>query len=285
MSVVALRTARSPATEEHEGIFGEVLQREGDEEARIKESRVCLADLSFGRVLTSPRLRARETARLAGFPDADVDPDLAEWDYGDYEGITSPEIRRLRAEQGLGGQAAWDIWRDGCPGGESPEDVSARLDALIKDIRDKYHGPHLEDPDNNEVGDVLVFDGPSGGYRPDPGADWHLMVGDESALPAIAASLAAVPPGRPVVVRLLCDDASHELPLETPGDLDLVWLHRVGAAAPEELLLDALRGLDAPTGRVHAFVHGEASSVRAVRRHLLVEREIPREALSVSGYW
>ena len=67
-------------------------------------------------------------------------------------------------------------------------------------------------------GDLLVLEGPSGGYRPDPEADWHLMVGDESALPAIAASLETVPAGVPAVVRLLCDGPDHELELACRGD-------------------------------------------------------------------
>ena len=66
-------------------------------------------------------------------------------------------------------------------------------------------------------GDVLVFEGPSGGYRPDPEADWHLMIGDESALPAIAASLEAVPAGSLAVVRIVCDGPDHELELTSPG--------------------------------------------------------------------
>ncbi|WP_182523665.1 siderophore-interacting protein [Nocardioides dongkuii] len=134
-------------------------------------------------------------------------------------------------------------------------------------------------------GDVLVLEGPAGGYLPDPEADWHLMVGDESALPAIAASLSAVPAGVPVVVRLVCDDAAHELPLETPGDLDLLWLHRAGAPDPGGLILSSLRALDVPPGRVHAFVHGEADEIREVRRHLIAERGIDRSAMSCSPYW
>ncbi|KAF1851665.1 phosphoglycerate mutase family protein, partial [Cucurbitaria berberidis CBS 394.84] len=62
---------------------------------------------------------------------------IREWDYGNYEGKITPDIRRERAARGL--SADWDIWRDGCEGGESPEDVSARLDALIAEIRAKYH--------------------------------------------------------------------------------------------------------------------------------------------------
>jgi NADPH-dependent ferric siderophore reductase len=135
-------------------------------------------------------------------------------------------------------------------------------------------------------GDVLVFEGPGAGYRPDPDADWHLMVGDESALPAIAASLEAVPAGHPVVVRLVCDGPEHQIPLDSPGDLDLVWLYRAGDADQDTALLaDAVAAVDFPAGRVHAFVHGEAQEIRAVRRHLLTERGLSRRDMSCSPYW
>lgn len=136
-----------------------------------------------------------------------------------------------------------------------------------------------------EPGDVLVFQGPGSGYRPDPEADWHLMVGDESALPAIAASLEAVPDGALVVVRLLCDGPEHELELTTPGALDLEWLHRNGDDHDVDLLADSVRALAFPRGRVHAFVHGEADEVRSLRRHLLSERGVSRGDMSCSPYW
>jgi NADPH-dependent ferric siderophore reductase len=134
-------------------------------------------------------------------------------------------------------------------------------------------------------GDALVFTGPAGAYRPDPEADWHLMVGDESALPAIAASLEAVPAGAPVFVRLACDGPEHEVELDTPGRLDLAWLHRNGGSVDEGVLADALSALEFPDGRVHAFVHGEAGETRAVRRHLLADRGVDPDRLSCSPYW
>lgn len=83
---------------------------------------------------------------------------IREWDYGDYEGVTSAEIRGIRAAQGL--PPGWDIWRDGCPGGESPGDVTARLDALIADIRRRWQAPCLggqaRAPADGSSGDVLV---------------------------------------------------------------------------------------------------------------------------------
>ncbi len=138
---------------------------------------------------------------------------------------------------------------------------------------------------HTRVGDVLVFEGPGGGYRPDPEADWHLLVGDESALPAIAASLEVVPAGHRAVVRLLCDGPDHEVPLTCSGELDLEWLHRTGAQDDVDLLADAVADLEFPPGRVHAFVHGEADEIRAIRRHLLSDRGVDRASMSCSPYW
>ena len=81
-----------------------------------------------------------------------------------------------------------------------------------------------------------------------------------------------VPPGTPVVARLLCDGPDDELDLPCPGDLDLVWVHRDG---DEDQLAGAVRDVTFPDGRVHAFVHGEAGEIRAIRRHLLAERSLP----------
>ena len=136
-----------------------------------------------------------------------------------------------------------------------------------------------------EPGDVLVFTGPSGGYRPGPDSDWHLMVGDESALPAIAASLEALSPGERAVVRMVCDGPDHEVALASPADLDLQWLHRQGDERDASLLLAAVEAIDFGDGRPFGFVHGEADETRAVRRHLLQGRGLTRQDLSCSPYW
>jgi NADPH-dependent ferric siderophore reductase len=100
-------------------------------------------------------------------------------------------------------------------------------------------------------------------------------------LPAIQASLARVPEGRRVDVLVQVADAADDNELSSPGDLRVRWIHEPGDA----VLADAIRGLEWPDGEVHAFVHGEASAVREVRRLLLGERGLPREAVSISGYW
>lgn len=83
-----------------------------------------------------------------------VTPAIAEWDYGDYEGLTGAEVRERRKQNGEGGaDGAWNIWTDGCPGGESPDDVIKRVDGLIREIRERHHAPAL---DSESAGDVLV---------------------------------------------------------------------------------------------------------------------------------
>jgi probable phosphoglycerate mutase len=102
--------------------------------AKARSLRERLADRRFVAVWSSPLIRALETARLAGYEPAERD-ELVEWDYGDYEGLTSGQIRELRPN--------WDLWRDGCPGGETAADVGARADAVLASL-----------PSD---GDVLVF--------------------------------------------------------------------------------------------------------------------------------
>lgn len=104
---------------------------------RARRLAPALAEFSFARVLCSPLLRARSTAELAGYGDRiEITPDLTEWNYGDYEGLTTPEIQAQ--------DPGWLLWRDGCPGGETPADVSARVDRLIADAV-------------SSDGDVLLF--------------------------------------------------------------------------------------------------------------------------------
>ena len=102
------------------------LTEQGEQDARRLAER--LRDLTFSQVFTSPRQRARRTCELAGLgPVAKIEPDLAEWDYGDYEGQHSVDIRKWRPD--------WNLFRDGCPRGEMPAQVSDRTDRLIARLR------------------------------------------------------------------------------------------------------------------------------------------------------
>ncbi|ETK30699.1 siderophore-interacting protein [Microbispora sp. ATCC PTA-5024] len=133
-------------------------------------------------------------------------------------------------------------------------------------------------------GDVIRFMGPGGAYAPSAEADWHLLAGDESALPAIGAALERLPAGAPAHVFVEVEGPEEEQKLPTAGSAEIVWLHR-GGGQVGEALVRAVRGLDFPEGVVHAFVHGEATFVKELRRYLRVERGLPMERLSISGYW
>lgn len=161
----------------------------------------------------------------------------------------------------------------------------ARRRELTLDV--VHHGPEgIAGPwaGRVQVGEQVCFAGPGGAYAPDPDADWHLLVGDESALPAIAASLERLPQGALAHVFLEVSGPEEEQKLQTAAEASITWLHR-GKDRVGDALVRAVRALEFPPGRVHAFVHGEAGFVRELRALLRRERGVPREDLSISGYW
>lgn len=103
-------------------------------EAAARALRERLAPERFALVLTSPRQRARRTAALAGYPDATVEEDLAEWDYGELEGLTTAQIVERIPD--------WTLWTQGCPGGESVAAIETRIDRLVRRLRE-VDGPVL----------------------------------------------------------------------------------------------------------------------------------------------
>ena len=111
---------------QHTGLTDLPLTERGERTARRLGER--LKALTFTAVLTSPLQRAARTCELAGFKSvAEVDKDLVEWNYGQYEGRRTAEIRAERPD--------WELFRDGCPGGESPQEVGARADRVVKRVR------------------------------------------------------------------------------------------------------------------------------------------------------
>lgn len=111
---------------QHTGATDIPLTQNGERNARNLGER--LRGTPFAKVLTSPLQRARRTCELAGFgAHAEVDPDLVEWNYGDYEGKRTADIRKERPD--------WFLFRDGCPGGESPDAIAARADRVVARLR------------------------------------------------------------------------------------------------------------------------------------------------------
>jgi NADPH-dependent ferric siderophore reductase len=133
-------------------------------------------------------------------------------------------------------------------------------------------------------GDQLLFSGPGGAYAPAVDADFHLYIGDESALPAIAAALDALAADAVGHVLLEVHDATSEIALNSPSGVVVQWIHTgdlpLGAA-----LVEAAEGLEFPVEAVDAFVHGEAGFVKDLRKLLRVDRGVASDRLSISGYW
>jgi NADPH-dependent ferric siderophore reductase len=139
-----------------------------------------------------------------------------------------------------------------------------------------------------QPGDEVIVRGPGGAYAPDPAADWHLLAGDESAIPAISAAVEALPAGARARVFVQVGDEAEMQKVASDADIEVTWLLRKdyeSHAAAGDALVDAVRSLEFPAGSVQAFVHGEAGFVASLRRYLTKERAVPKEMLSISGYW
>ncbi|MEV8416578.1 siderophore-interacting protein [Streptomyces niveus] len=137
-------------------------------------------------------------------------------------------------------------------------------------------------------GDVLGMFGPSAYFaEPVPlgTADWMLLAGDESALPAIGTIVEALPAGARAVVYVEVWDAAEEQRFDSAGELTVHWLHRAASAAGAPPLVEAVRAAVFPPGSVFAWLGGEAGAVRALRRHLVGERGLDRRSVHFTGYW
>ncbi len=196
-------------------------------------------------------------------------------------GVAYPEPFEMASARAELPRERWPVLRS-----YTVREVDAAASELVIDF--VYHGDAgLAGPwaAGARPGSELLVAGPGGNYSPDPTAAWHLLVGDDSALPAIAASLRRIPAGALVHAIIEVADPSERQELACAGDLRLSWLYRSESPEHGIALLDQLRALRFPAGRVHAFVHGEAGAIKELRRHLLNERDLDIDQLSISGYW
>lgn len=132
-----------------------------------------------------------------------------------------------------------------------------------------------------QPGDLLTMTGAGGAYRPDPATEFHLLVGDLSALPAIGAALESMPDDARGVAVIQVEDEEDRVEPRHPDGVEIRWI-----VAPNgtDALVKAARAVET-TGQVQAFVHGERGTIKALRRHFTDERGIAREDLSISAYW
>jgi NADPH-dependent ferric siderophore reductase len=145
-----------------------------------------------------------------------------------------------------------------------------------------------------QPGQPVYLMGPSGAYAPDPSADWHLLAGDESALPAIAAALEALPVDATAQVFVEIAGPDDEIELRSPADVEIKWIYRGGRAdlVPADRagdrapLIDAVKEATWLPGQVQVFIHGEAQAVmHNLRPYVRRERGVDAKWASISGYW
>ena len=166
-----------------------------------------------------------------------------------------------------------------------------RFDAATRELEVDFvihgTGPASDWAAQAAPGQTLTLAGPGRSYAVDPAADWYLLVGDDTAIPAICTILEALPAAAPKRVLLEVADASEEHPLDAPlANAELTWLRRGEDAVRAGRALEAaVRALDPPAGSGRVYVACEAGAMRRIRQHLLHDRALPREHLVTRGYW
>jgi len=161
---------------------------------------------------------------------------------------------------------------------------------LVLEFALHLSGPASDWARQAQVGQYLGIGGPRGSRVVPTGFAWHLLIGDDTALPAIARRLQELPADARAIAVLEVEDASAQLDFDCAAALETHWRHRRGAdAGAESPLLGALRGLRLPQeprdGPGYVWAAGESGAIRAVRQHLLNERGIDKTRLHAAGYW
>ena len=147
-------------------------------------------------------------------------------------------------------------------------------------------GPATQWAEQATPGQQIGVGGPRGSMVIPMAFDGYLLVGDDTALPAITRRLAELPAGAPVVVVAEVDGPADELVFESAANVQVTWVHRQGAApGTTTLLLDAIKTLALPAGDFHAWVACETSAAKALRAHLIAERGARPQWTKAAGYW
>jgi NADPH-dependent ferric siderophore reductase len=168
----------------------------------------------------------------------------------------------------------------------TPRRYDAKANTLEIDFALHEAGPATQWAEGAKPGDVLGVGGPRGSFIVPTEFDWHLLIGDDTALPAIARRLAELPAGARVVVLAEVDSEADQIPFETQAELTLQWVHRRGAEpGVSPVLIDSLKTMKLPAGDFHAWVGCESAIAKSLRAHLVGERGANPKWVRASGYW
>ncbi|MGH7246895.1 MAG: siderophore-interacting protein [Pseudomonadota bacterium] len=171
--------------------------------------------------------------------------------------------------------------RDFTPRRHDPTANTLEIDFVIHDA-----GPATRWAAQAKPGDALLLGGPRGSFIVPTAYEWHLLIGDETALPAIGRRLAELPPGTRAVVLAEVDGPDDELAFETKADAAITWAHRNGAASgASEVLARKLATLTFPAGDFYAWVAGESLIAKTLRRQLIAVHGANPKWMRAAGYW
>jgi NADPH-dependent ferric siderophore reductase len=205
---------------------------------------------------------------------------------GDLEGFTSlgfDDHIKLFFPDGpaVDGGEAPTVSRDYTPRRYDPAANTLDIEFVLHDA-----GPATRWAEQAQPGQSLQIGGPRGSFIIPTNFDWHLLIGDDTALPAIARRLTELPAGARVVVLAEVDSEADQIPFETHAELTLQWVHRRGTEpGMSPVLLDALKAMKLPAGDFHAWVGCESAIAKALRAHLVGERGANPKWTRASGYW
>ena len=205
---------------------------------------------------------------------------------GDLEGFVSlgfdDHVKLFFADGTLNADGAPNVLgRDFTPRRFDPVAKILQIDFVLHDA-----GPATRWAVQAGTGEPLIVGGPRGSFIIPVAFDWHLLIGDETGLPAISRRLAELPPGARAIVVGEVDGPADELAFETQADATIVWAHRNGAApGANDVLAKALAGLTLPSGDFYAWVACESLTAKALRRQLIAECGANPKWLRAAGYW
>lgn len=205
-------------------------------------------------------------------------PDLAGFASPGFDDHIKVFIPNLAGE-GDGSGGTGPAMRDYTPGRFDAQALTLELDFALHDA-----GPATLWATQAQVGQPLAIGGPRGSFVMPTDFDGHLLVGDDTALPAIARRLAELPTGSPALVLVEVDGPQDEQTLQSPADLTVVWVHRRGRGNGSALL-ERLATLTLPPGDIYAWVACEYSAARALRSHLVDTRGVQKQWIKAASYW
>jgi NADPH-dependent ferric siderophore reductase len=205
---------------------------------------------------------------------------------GDLDGFTSlgfDDHVKLFFPDGSAGPGAepQSIARD-----YTPRHYDAKRNLLEVDFAIHDAGPATRWAEQTRVGDPLTIGGPRGSFIIPTNYDWHLLIGDETALPAISRRLRELPAGTRAVVLAEVDGTADELALESAANLSVTWAHRAGTpAGASDVLARTLKTMRLPAGDYYAWVACESLVAKALRVQLLAEHGANKKWMRAAGYW